>query len=480
MTLAATTDGQGAYDAIRSRILRHLEREEFAQARIVLAELAQVFPCDPRLLQDMAHCYWNLGDHNGAMQLLGAAAEEAPEDATIWARLGAMAYSSGQTELARHALEAALHIRPNFPGALVALNRIEPFARNAQRARKLRALAQSDRLEPTERASVCHAVGAIEAAAGNPKAAMLHFGRAKALLPGHYDARTIEARVAAQRQHFPAMDVDASATEGPRIAFVLGLPRSGTTLVESILLRHAKVASFGESHALAEALVRLRQICAQRSGPGDDWAWPGQMRPEDLAGLRQHYLTLTGCQIAPDDDAVFVDKTPQNALDMGFASRLFPRARFIFMSRHPLDTGLSNYVTNFTPAFMGAHPWSRRLESIGHFTRCLYDSLQDYQVKLGGALRVQSYAALVKQPEAQVRAILMHLGLDWDPSCLTPEARTGAIHTASTAQVRKPINQAGLAKWRAYEAELTPLVKALGGQGWIDEWERADLAAAQG
>ncbi len=95
-------------------------------------------------------------------------------------------------------------------------------------------------------------------------------------------------------------------------------------------------------------------------------------------------------------------------------------------------------------------------------------------------MRVQSYAALVTQPEAQVRATLTHLGLDWDPVCLTPEARAGAIRTASTAQVRQPINHAGLAKWRAYEAELTPLVRALGGQGWIDEWERADLAAAQG
>lgn len=470
-------DGQGAYEAIRPRISRLIENGGFAPALEMLTELSRVLAPDPVLLQDMAHCHLNLGDHDSAMQLTGAAIAGQPDDPALWARLGAMAYAAGHMDLARQALEAALEIRPGHVAALVALNRIAPFARDSQRTRKLRALSRSGRLDMAERANICHAIGVIEAAAGKLPAAMQFFGRAKTVLPGIYHPDMIERRVEAQRRHFPPHDPVASGGAGGRIAFVVGLPRSGTTLVESILLRHEAVKSTGESHALAECLTQFRQACGLRPEQGDDWSWLGQALPGDMARMRQRYLALAGAPAA-DEATVIVDKTPLNALDMGFASRLFPDARFIFMSRHPLDAGLSNYVTNFTPGFVGAHPYSKRLDSIGHFTRCLYDSLQDYRAKLGPALHVQSYSALVERPEPQIRAMLMHLGLNWDPACLAPEMREGSVRTASAAQVRQPISRAGIGKWRAYEKELAPLIGGLGGWAWIAAWEKLDLDAA--
>lgn len=480
MQSATRSDDRGTYDVFRPQILRLIERGDFTQAAALLGDLARALPVDPVLLQDLAHCHWQLGDQYNALQLIGAAAENRPDDPGIWARMGAMAYGAGQIELSRHALEAALNLRPDFAAALVALNRIEPFARDGQRGKKLRALAQRGQLKGAERVNVCHALGVIEAAAGNQRAAMGHFGRAKAMLPGRYDAQAMAARIDAQRCSFPAQEHADMVGTGPRMAFVVGMPRSGTTLVESILLRHDGVASVGESHALAECLAQLRESCARRSGSAEPWGWLDQREPDDLPRLRSRYLALAGVTSASESAAVLVDKTPLNALEMGFASYLFPGARFIFMSRHPLDVGLSNYVTNFTAAFVAANPYAKRLKSIGHFMRCLYDSLEDYRAKLGPALRVQSYAALVRDPEIQVRAMLAHLGLDWNAACLTPEMRAGVVRTASAAQIREPINRAGLEKWRTYETELAPLIQALGGWDWISAWESADLACADG
>ena len=167
---------------------------------------------------------------------------------------------------------------------------------------------------------------------------------------------------------------------------------------------------------------------------------------------------------------VVVDKMPMDCLDLGLARLILPEARFVFMARHPLDVGLSNFVT----AFDRGNGFSTRLDWIAHITRLVYASLDDYGPKLGAALRVQSYRALVETPEAQIRALLDHVQLPFEAACLTPEAAGGAVKTASVLQVREKINRAGLGKWHFYEEQLAPLVEALGGPEWIDTWETLD------
>ncbi len=464
------------YGAIRPRIAQALAHGAFRQTLAVLTDLRPKLPPDDALAEDMATCLWQLGDPAAAMALTGEILGRDPGNAETWGRLGAMAFSAGEMVLAEQALEAALEIRPGFAAALVSLNRIRGFARDSHRARRLRALAGSG---PgwQDRAHAHHGLGLIEARTGNPRGAMHHFGRAKQLMPGRYDPQAVTASVAAQRQGFLPQQDGGTTAATPRMVFVVGMPRSGTTLVESILLRHPDVASVGESHAVQDCLEHWRRTCAQAHGPGDDWSWLARPDPDGMAQIRDRYLTIVSARMMRQDAPVLVDKTPLNVLALGFLRAVFPGARFIAMSRHPLDLGLSNFGTNFTAGFTRAQPWTKRLDSIGHFTRCVHDSIADYRAKLGAVLRVQSYAALVGRPETQIRAMLAHLELDWTPACLTPEAREGIVRTASAAQVRAPINAEGLGKWRAYQAELAPLIQALGGWDWIRDWETADLAA---
>lgn len=432
---------------------------------LVLPLLAQ-YPDEPSLLDHAATCYWRLGDSDRAIQLLQVLTNGWPQQDGYWNKLGAMAVSVGDSKLAEIAFLRALRLRPKTVNALAALNRITPFKRNSRRTDILRQQAKSKKTSPKDRATAYNALGQIEEKAGNYAIAFTMFSKSKGVLPGHYQPLAYERHIAAQKQLFQPKKPIGDPPVGARYVFVVGLPRSGTTLVESILTRHPDVGTIGEHGALPLTLRRAR---AMTKGAGT-WDWFADLTPDDLTGLRAYFQSLM-----PDvDGAVVVNKLPQNCLEMGFANLLFPEARFVFMSRHPLDTGLSNLFTNFHDA----HVFSQKTSWIGHFTRIVYDSLDDYADKLGPALKVQSYRALVKTPEPQIRALLQHVGLEWTDACLSPEQGQRIERTASLTQVRKGINIDGLGKWQRYEPQLAPMIDALGGGDWIDQWDTFDQSSA--
>ncbi|MCB4454325.1 sulfotransferase [Leisingera sp. McT4-56] len=142
----------------------------------------------------------------------------------------------------------------------------------------------------------------------------------------------------------------------------------------------------------------------------------------------------------------------------------------MFVSRHPLDTGLSNIKADFAEG----NAFTQRMDWLGEMTRLEYESAWDYQGKLGSQFRAQSYRALVSDPQAQIARLLEHAGLEWEDSCLSPEKSRKAVITASLVQVRQKINTGALDKWKAYAAELEPLKETLDGDEWLREWEDWD------
>lgn len=459
------------YAPLRGRLREMMARGAYSAALAQLVQLARLMPGEPELLDDMARCYWELGDHGTALKLAEIVARDMLRSPAAWGKLGAMALSLGEAARAGAAFEEVLNLAPREVNALAALNRIRVFDRGSHRAKLLRRIARDRRAERRDRATAHNALGRIEDAAGQTRAAFHNFGRAGALSPGRYDAGAMEALVAG----LDAVPADRFAPCGPvrgapRVIFIAGMPRSGTTLVESILMRHGQTGSIGESPALGEVLGAHR---AALGGSGA-WDWAARTSDAQAARLGRHYLERCAARFPAGLPEVILDKTPLNLFRLGFARRILPGARFVALSRHPLDTGLSCFMTNFH----GAHPFSRTLESIGHMTRCAMTATALHEAKLGAVLRRQSYAALVTQPEAQIRALLDHAGLDWDADCLHPEAREGAIGTASLTQARAPISAGALGKWRRYEEEMQPLIQALGGAGWIESWAEEDRRAA--
>lgn len=446
------------------------------RARILLASgqvaaaLAAILPelqrraDDLALLDVAAMCYWQLGDGRTALALMQVITEAWPQLVDGWTKRAAMAASSGDTDLAASCLRHALALAPTSVSALVALNRIAPFPRNGALTRRLHKCLGNKGLTRAEREMVHNALARIEERAGRYAVAFRQYTAAKAATDGQYEAEATERRVADQLVRFDPHGLRGAAG-GPRVTFIVGMPRNGTTLVESILARHPEVTTIGESRALAQAWQKF-------GGAAAGWGWLDKATPSMAEAARGWYLQALGQPV--EQGGVLVDKMPLNCFDLGFAAWILPQARFVFLQRHPLDVGLPCFTTNFHEG----NGFSRRLDWIGHLTRAVYRSAEDYEAKLGGLFRRQSYRALVDAPEVETRALLDHVGLSFDAACLSPEEGQGLARTASLYQVRRKINREGLDRWKPYDRQLGPLKDALGA-AWLAKWERNDAALRQ-
>ena len=443
-----------------------IDRGDYAAALQALIPCLQRPSVDPAYLDAAVSCYWQLGDTATALSLLQVLVGLRPEDKAVWGKMGAMLLSMGERKGAEAAFTRCVELGPRSVRALGALNLVQRFEKGSHRANLLRGAARSPKTSAYEKAIAWNACGRIEEGAGNFAPAFRCFDKSNRAEPRRYGGRGIAAHVTGQIETYEPREPVAGPT--PTCIFVVGMPRSGTTLVDKILSRHPLVRSTGEGAQLQQILIDIRRQMKATTG---SWDWATRISDDDLLRARQAFLRRIAVPGVAEVPFV-VNKLPLGVFDMGFAQQLLPGARFVFMARHPLDVGLSNFCTHFHDA----HPYSKSLTGIAHMTRQVYRSLDDYVPKLGQDLRVQSYRALVEDPETQIRALLAHVGLPWDDACLTPHEEAGAVRTASILQVREAINTKGLGKWHRYRDQLAPLVAELG-EDWLADWETRDAAA---
>ncbi len=235
--------------------------------------------------------------------------------------------------------------------------------------------------------------------------------------------------------------------------FIVGMPRSGTTLVEQILASHPQVHGAGE--------LRLIQSMVERiTGPdGMPQGFPQLIEataPEDLPKLAGYYLERVAA-LAPGKARV-VDKMPANFLYAGFIHALLPRARIIHCRRDPVDTCLSCYTKNFS----GEQKFAYDLAELGRFYKG-YERLTGHWASVLPAERYTevSYEAVVADHEGEARRLIAFCGLEWDPACLAFHQLERPVRTASVSQVRQPIYKGSVGRWRRYAKHLGPLLAGL-------------------
>jgi tetratricopeptide (TPR) repeat protein len=370
-----------------------------------------------------------------------------PECADIWMALAQAREDGGDREQAVQAYRQALRFRsgwiPPLAG-LLALQRKAPPAELVEQAEAL--LARPD-LPDRDRALLGYALGKIRDSRGMHAAAMASWHDANAArrrTSGPYDRDGAEAGIRRLMEAFDARFFARLATIGgnpdERPVFVVGMPRSGTTLTEQIISMHSQAHGCGELPDIPLIVKALGN------------RWP-QSAAELERGFLEHEATRyleAASRHAPATALRLVDKSPLNYFNLGLVALLFPRSRVIWCRRDPRDIALSIYSENFA---LDA-PFATDLEAIAHSIALQTRLMRHWQSVLPLPIHELQYEALVESPEPQARGMIAFLGLPWESACLEFHRSNRAVQTPSRWQVREPIHGRSAGRWRGYADSL--------------------------
>jgi tetratricopeptide (TPR) repeat protein len=433
------------------------DQRQYAEAERHCHEAIRYQPDLAAAHNNLGRIYFVCGKHDLAKQCFEQAVHLSQAMVDAHRNLGHIYRELGRFEEARREYEIVLNLNPRETRALYSLSLIKKHRLSDQAdLDRLETRLEDPLLGATERAELNFGLGKICDECGLYDKAFRHFQRANSLVRPPFDRHLCELMInqwmtAFTRERFAGATPGGSASELP--VFIVGMPRSGTSLVEQILSSHPQVYGAGELSDLQEISTNL-----ERNWRGDP-PYPFclfSLGQADLAGLAEQYLSRRRAECG---DAVRVtDKMPANFLLLGLIPRLFPNARVIHCVRDPRDTCLSCYFTDFASRPTYAYD----LEDLGFFHRTHDRLMSHWRSELPVKMIDVSYEDLVARPEEVSRQLLGFCGLEWDDRCLRFFENARPVRTASGWQVRQPMYNSSVGRWRHYEKYLGGLVKSLG------------------
>lgn len=434
------------------------EAKEFRIAKMHSRKLCEIEPANPENWHIRGRVLDMTGDVDGALAAYERVRRIVGDHPNVLFDIATCLYHKGDMDKASAAYLKVAEKDPTHALALYGYSTIHRFSKEDAGpfvSRVEKALPRQ-KGQPEYHVSALHyaAAKALEDA-GDLDEAFSHYRKANDVrrpaqvtqLTSQFDAN----RAAFTAGLFEERQGWGSDSEAP--IFVLGMPRSGTTLVESIAAAHSAVAAAGElplipmiGHELGDH--RGAEAFSQKIAA---------LSREEVAGLAGRYLE--GARQVAGATARFVDKMPHNFMHVGLIMLLMPKARIIHCNRHPLDTCLSIYTNGMTPAH---NYYKSDLVTLGTYFRA-YESLMDHWRGLfGDRILDVHYEDMVVNTEANARRIIDFLGLKWEDRVLRRENAQKAVKTLSAWQVRQPVYTSSAGKWRRFEKHLGPLIGALG------------------
>ncbi|MCA8903785.1 MAG: sulfotransferase [Hyphomonas sp.] len=447
-----------------ARCLVQLSKPKEALAHIEAAKMLN--PSDNFTLSSIGVTLSWLDRHSEAVTFHRKATQVSPDNALSFFNLGSSLQFVGDFDGAKDAYRACLKLSPGFAPALAHLTLITKQTAENNDLPALEAAWQKRHPADTEGGlQIAQAIAKVYEDLGEPEPAMAWFDKGKALvrqvLPDRRDRDRTSFEAAKTLARTLQQKTDAPA-DGP--LFIVGLPRSGTTLVDRILSSHSQVIAAGERSDFGTCLHRAIGIAT------DDF-----LDPQVIARAAKIDLSVVGKRYIDSLRAIlnstqrFTDKLPVNLFFVPAILAALPSARVVCLRRHPADSALSIYRQLFT---LNAkhYRFAYDLESLAEYVAEFNDLVEAYVSALPASrFTVVDYETLIDNPEAEIRRLLEFSGLSFEQACLDFQDNPAPVATASVAQVRQPIYTSSRGRWKRYEAPLRPALRILRERGWLAE-----------
>ena len=402
-----------------------------------------------------------LGRHEEALTLYRDLLADAAQPAELHLSIAHSLKTLGATEEAITEYRAAALARPGYGEAYWSLANLKTYRFTDEEIGRMRTAESSAQTSGADRYHLCFALGKALEDREEYEQSFDYYSRGNALKRASigYRPETVEAgarlqREVCTRELFARHAGSGSAAPDP--IFIVGLPRSGSTLIEQILASHSAIEGTQELADLPRMVAGLQG----RETPADQPLYPGilaRMTAQDLRRLGERYLRDTRAYRATDRPR-FIDKMPNNFRHIGLIHLILPNARIIDARREPMACCFSN----FKQLFAQGQTFTYGLEDIARYYRTYLELMRHWDSVLPGRVLRVHYEDVVEDLEGSVRRLLDHCGLELEPACLTFHQTSRSVRTASSEQVRQPIYRGGLEQWRHYERRLEPLREALG------------------
>jgi cytochrome c-type biogenesis protein CcmH/NrfG len=398
-----------------------------------------------------------VGAYEEAVALYADVLAKHPDQPKVWMSYGHVLKTVGRTGDGVAAYRSALRLAPTLGEVWWSLANLKTVKLGPEDVAAMSAALETSGLSAQDRLHLHFARGKALEDAGDAEASFGHYAEGNRIRHAQvgYDPDEVTRHVARAKALLTPEFFAARAGQGcpaPDPIFVLGMPRSGSTLVEQILA----------SHPLVEGTMELPDIplLARRAASRDEAEWAERiagLSAEELRALGEEYLDRTRVQ-RREGRPFFIDKMPNNWVHVGLIHLILPNAKIVDARRHPLDCCFSNFKQHYARG----QGFSYSLSDMGRYYADYVALMAHVDTVLPGRVHRVIHERLLDDPEGEVRSLLDALGLEFDPACLAFYENRRAVRTASSEQVRRPLNRDGQDQWRPYESWLRPLKDALG------------------
>ena len=313
---------------------------------------------------------------------------------------------------------------------------------------------QSNKLSQKQRSMLLFSLGKLNDAQHNYESAFTHYKQANTLEnavfnKGHMLSCFKKIKTTFTKEVIQSLQI--SSEPSSRIIFIVGMPRSGTSLTEQILSSHPDIYGAGEPNILSTISNNSEKLLKGLKFPEHITA----LSHENLATMSKQYLEHLS--FINNTKLHITDKMPDNFIYLGLINILFPQSKIIHCTRNPLDTCISCYFQQFS----GNHPYSYDLDNLGHYYNMYRDLMCYWNKTITTPLYNMNYEALIKDQDLEIRKLIEFCGLGWDDKCLDFKNSKRTVTTASSHQVNKSLYDTSIERWRNYSTHIASLSKIL-------------------